>query len=337
MTDLKFALIVCTYMRPRPLVDLLDSVVLQSVYPNQIVVVDGSVDHQTQAIIHQKNILNLDYFLIDEQNRGLTRQRNFGISKLQAGIQVVFFLDDDIVLNDNYFQKILQTYLQFPDVMGVGGYIVNESEWVEVNENYRAKRSEFVFDGWKTKDGIRFVARKILGLDSNEPPGYQSSFSHGRSIGFLPPSGKTYKVEQLMGGVSSFKKSVFDSHQFSEYFEGYGLYEDADFTIRVSKTGQLYLNTAATLNHYHATDGRPNQYQYGKMVVRNGWYVWRIKNPNPKLVDRFKWNAITVLLIMIRFSNIFTTDSKKFKSAFSESTGRLVAYLTLFFYKPKRL
>jgi GT2 family glycosyltransferase len=55
------------------------------------------------------------------------------------------------------------------------------------------------------------------------------------------------------------------------------LYEDTDFTLRVSKTGKLYLNTTAKLNHHHDASGRPNQYQYGKMVVRNGWYVWRTK------------------------------------------------------------
>jgi carbohydrate-selective porin OprB len=53
------------------------------------------------------------------------------------------------------------------------------------------------------------------------------------------------------------------------------LYEDADFALRVSKIG-VYLNTAAQLHHYHDVQGN-NQYQYGKMVVRNGWYVWRVK------------------------------------------------------------
>jgi hypothetical protein len=48
----------------------------------------------------------------------------------------------------------------------------------------------------------------------------------------LPPR-KTYgKGEMLMGGVSSLEKNI-DSIQFSTYFEGYGLYEDADFTLRV--------------------------------------------------------------------------------------------------------
>jgi GT2 family glycosyltransferase len=111
------------------------------------------------------------------------------------------------------------------------------------------------------------------------------------------------------------------------------LYEDADFTIRVSKKGQLYLNTAAKLNHYHDAAGRPNQYQYGRMVVRNGWYVWRIKNPNPKFIHQFKWNSITLLLTLIRLGNTFTTA--KTKEAFTEAMGRIVGWWSLFFNKPK--
>lgn len=332
---MNFTLIICTYMRPTPLMDLLYSVQEQSVFPNQIIVVDGSKNLETKNILQQNSIRNLNYFLVNQQERGLTKQRNFGIKKVNDEAEIIFFLDDDSVLNIDYFQKIIKTYVEYPDAVGVGGFIVNESLWTFVGEKYAPTIKEFCFDGWKTKDGIRFIARKILGLDSNEPPGYQSDFSHGRSLGFLPPNGKVYAVEQLMGGVSSFKKTVFEKNQFSEYFEGYGLYEDADFTIRVSKSSQLYLNTAATLQHYHAPDGRPNQYRYGKMVVRNGYYVWRIRNPNPKLIHVYKWNAITILLILIRFSNTFTADVTKSKIALSESIGRLVGLFSLIFRKPK--
>ena len=332
---MNFTLIICTYMRPQPLLTLLKSVAIQSVVPNQIVIVDGSTNCETQKIVTQHNFQNVQYFLVDDDNRGLTKQRNFGLLKVNSHAEVVFFLDDDIVLNERYFEKILETYVNFPDAFGVGGYIVNESNWTFVANDFRSSLKDFSFDGWKTNDGIRFVARKILGLDSNEPPGFQSNFSHGRSLGFLPPSGKVYAVEQLMGGVSSYRKSVFDSHQFSEYFQGYGLYEDADFSIRVSKSGQLYLNTAATLSHFHAPDGRPNQYNYGKMVVRNGWYVWRVRNPKPTLVHRFKWNAITTLLILIRFSNTFTPNANKGKAAFTEAFGRTVGLFSLLVSRPK--
>lgn len=330
---MNFTLIICTYNRRYAIENLMNSIVNQSLYPNQIIIVDGSLNDETRFYFEQNKFNNLEYFLIDNSNRGLTKQRNYGISKVNSSSDIVCFLDDDTVLEYNYFEEILNTYNSFPDALGVGGYIINEGDWEFVGENYKPKCKEFYFDGWKTNDGIRLVVRKLLFLDSDMPPGYSTNFSHGRSVGFLPPSGKTYPVEQLMGGVSSFRKQVFGSIQFSTYFEGYGLYEDADFTIRLSKIGKLYLNTSAQLNHYHDDSGRPNKYSYGKMVVRNGWYVWRVKNSNPTLIHKFKWNAITLLLILIRFSNVFT--SNKPKEAFTEAAGRFIGWLELFFDKPR--
>jgi len=320
-------------MRPEPLLKLLQSVQKQSIYPDEILIIDGSLNKDTQVVLEQNQFKNLKYFLIDDENRGLTRQRNFGIKNVNHDSEIVCFLDDDTVLETEYFQKILETYQIFPDALGVGGYISNEIKWEKTPENYIPKKNEFYFDGWKRTDGSRFVLRKKMKLDSDCPPGFSPNFSHGRSVGFLPPTNKIYLVEQLMGGVSSFRKSVFDKFSFSTYFEGYGLYEDADFTIRVSKNGNLYLNTAAKLDHFHAASGRPNQYKYGKMVVRNGWYVWRVKNPNPNFNDRFKWNAITILLTIIRFTNTFTTNNKK--EAFTEAIGRTIGWWSLLFVKPK--
>lgn len=320
-------------MRPEPLLRLLQSVREQTVYPDEILIVDSSTNNETEKILKQNKFQNLKYFLVDSNNRGLTRQRNYGITRVHNKSEIVCFLDDDTVLESDYFKNLLSTYKTFPDALGVGGYIVNEIKWQKVTNAYVPKNNEFYFDGWKRKDGSRFVLRKKIGLDSDCPPGYSSLFSHGRNVGFLPPSGKIYEVEQLMGGVSSFKKSVFEKFSFSTYFEGYGLYEDADFTLRVAKTGDLYLNTAAKLNHFHAESGRPNQYHYGKMVVRNGWYVWRVKNPNPIIKDKLKWHAITILLATIRFSNAFTTTNKK--AAFTESLGRFVGWWSLILNKPK--
>ncbi|MDR7208942.1 glycosyltransferase [Flavobacterium piscis] len=330
---MKFSLIICTYMRPEPLLKLLQSVKIQSVYPDAILIIDGSTNNKTELVLNENQFENLQYFVVDDYNRGLTKQRNFGINKVSENIEIVCFLDDDTVLEADYFENLIKTYQYFPGALGVGGYIFNETKWENVTDNYVPKINEFYFDGWKRKDGSRFVLRKKLNLDSNCEPGFSPLFSHGRSVGFLPPSNKIYEVEQLMGGVSSFKKSVFEKFAFSTYFEGYGLYEDADFTLRVAKSGKLYLNTAARLSHFHDESGRPNKYKYGKMVVRNGWYVWHIKNPNPNFKDVLKWHAITILLTLIRFSNTFTSNNKK--EAFTESLGRQIGWWSLLFNKPK--
>lgn len=329
---MKFSLIVCTYMRPLPLLKLLQSVEKQTLYPDEILIIDGSTNSETNIILEKNDIKNLRYLLVPKESRGLTKQRNYGIERVGIEIEIVCLLDDDTVLEHDYFENLLNTYQMHPEALGVGGYIIGETKCEFVGYDYQPKNDEFYFDGWKRNDGSRFVLRKKLGLDSNCPPGYSSLFSHGRSVGFLPPSGKTYEVEMLMGGVSSFRKQVFNNLQFSTYFEGYGLYEDADFSLRVAKHGKLYLNTAAQLYHYHDASGRPNQYRYGKMVVRNGWYVWRTKNPIPIFKDQLKWHAITLLLTLIRFSNIFTTSKRK--EALLEALGRTVGWWSLWLNHP---
>lgn len=332
---MKFSLIICTYMRPEPLVQLLQSVQEQTVYPNEILIIDGSTNEETEVILKENRFEDLKYFLVPFEQRGLTKQRNYGIARVGEEMEIVCFLDDDTFLENDYFEQLLQTYQIYPEALGAGGYIINESQCEFVGYDYLPKIDEYFFDGWMRKDGSRFVLRKKLGLDSDCPPGFSSLFSHGRSVGFLPPSGKIYEVEMLMGGVSSFRKKVFESIRFSTYFEGYGLYEDADFTLRVAKKGKLYLNTSAQLNHYHDASGRPNAYKYGKMVVRNGWYVWRTKNPKPTLNPKLKWHSITILLTIIRFSNTFTANNKR--EALSEAFGRTVGWWSLLLNKPKEL
>ena len=330
---MKFSLVICTYMRPRALLNLLKSVKKQSLYPDEILIIDGSSDDETTKIISQNTFENLKYFKVSDNERGLVKQRNFGINKVANKIDIVCFLDDDIVLTHNYFNNLIETYKIHPKAIGVGGYITNEVSWEKLTSDHSKAFDDFISDGFVRKMGSRFVLRKRLGLLPTVAPCMKSDFSNGFGIGFLPPSGKVYKAEFFMGGVSSFKKEIFDQLKFSSYFEGYGLYEDADFCLRASKLGEMYVNTAAQLEHYHEEAGRPNKYNYGKMVIRNGWYVWHVGNPNPSIKVRIKWNLVALLLTLVKFSNIFTSANKK--AALTEALGRTLAWGQLLFNRPK--
>ncbi|MFK7058778.1 glycosyltransferase family 2 protein [Flavobacterium oreochromis] len=328
-----FTLIICTYKRAKSIVDLLDSVGRQTVYPTEILVIDGSPDNETNEILAQRNFKGVKYFQVSEKDRGLTKQRNYGVSKVRDDAEVVSFLDDDTILEPNYFEELIKTFQNDNDVCGVGGVAINENGWIENKENkfYNPKRF-YHFEGYVYKEGLRNVLRNYLGLQSNLGPGKMPLFSHGRTCGF-PLNDKTYEVDLLIGMSFAFRKKVFESIQFSKYFEGYGLYEDADFSIRAQKFGKNVINTKVQLHHFHAPGGRPNLYQYGKMVVRNGWYVWRVKNPKPKIIHRIKWHSITLLLLLLRFSNTFTSSNSK--QGFTESIGRFVGWLSLLINKPK--
>lgn len=330
---MEFTLIICTYKRANALVSLLHSVKLQTLYPNEILVIDGSPDFHTQEVLAKENFENIIYHKVGAADLGLTRQRNFGIAKASKNSEILCFLDDDTILDPKYFEALLMTYTAYPQALGVGGYITNEVSWQKTSSAAVAPVKSFFYDGYTRSESSRFALRKKWGLDADVPPGFSPSFSHGRSVSYLPPSGKVYPVEQLMGGVSSFRSSVFEFQQFSTYFEGYGLYEDADFSIRLAKKGPIYLNTNAQLEHHHDGSGRPNKYQYGKMVVRNGWYVWKVKNGTPSPSDVLKWHAITWLLIVVRGSNILMSSMRK--EAATETVGRLVGWISLFYNKPK--
>ena len=330
---MKFSLIICTYMRPVAILKLLKSVEEQELYPDEILIIDGSTNDNTTLVFKENSFKNLAYFKVDNANRGLTKQRNFGIDKVSEDIDVVCFLDDDIILEKPYFKNLINTYKLYPDAGGVGGYILNEVKWKLLKKGEKPSFKEFEIDGYIRNLGSRNVLRKRLGLLSDQPPCIMPEFSNGFSVGSLPPSDKTYKAEYFMGGVSSFKKKVVDTIKFSEYFEGYGLYEDLEYCLRVSKSYQLYVNTSATLYHYHEEGGRPNKYAYGKMVVRNGWYVWRTKFSKPSFIARLKWNAIVIILSILRFINVLTTSKRK--EAFTEGIGRFVGLFSLLFVKPK--
>lgn len=330
---MNFTLIICTYMRPKALLCLLKSVQNQTVYPNEILLIDGSTNMETEFVIFEKQFKNLQYFLVPENCRGLTKQRNFGLDKVALSSTVVAFVDDDTELTPNYFEELIKTFAENKEISGVGGVAINENSWslTEPNKKYDSNRY-FQFEGFVYKEGQRNIVRNFLRLQSNLGPGRMPDYSHGKTCGF-PLNGNTYEVDLLIGMSFAFRKKVFDSLRFSTYFEGYGLYEDADFSIRAMQFGKNVINTKVQLKHYHSPSGRPNNYNYGKMVTINGWYVWRVKNPYPSIKAKLKWNLISLLLTAIRFSNVFTSNGKK--EAFMEAIGRTAGWLSLCFNKPK--
>ena len=85
---MKFSLIVCTYMRPKALLALLESVTKQSSYPDEILIVDGSVNDETKEMFSGNPFKHLRYYKVADADRGLTKQRNFGIDKVSEKIRI---------------------------------------------------------------------------------------------------------------------------------------------------------------------------------------------------------------------------------------------------------
>jgi len=320
-------------MRPQPLLNLLQSVEKQTLYPNEILIIDGSTNEETEIVLKENSFKNLTYFKVDASERGLTKQRNFGIKNVSETAEIICFLDDDVVLDIDYFKSVINTFVKNQDVVGVGGVATNENRWQKkASGSTYSKYQYYQFEDYVIKESQRNIIRNYFGLQSPDKPGIMPLFSNGRTYSY-PLTGNIYDVDLLVGMSFNFRKIVYSNLKFSTYFEGYGLYEDADYSLRALNFGKNVIATNAQLIHYHDHSGRPNKFQYGKMVIRNGWYVWHVKYPNPSLKAYFKWHATALLLTNIRLLNVITTSNRK--EALTESLGRIVGWFSLIFSAPK--
>ena len=312
----ELSLVVCTYRRPAAVAALLAALRGQTRRPDEVLVVDASPDAETEEVVRSgPSLPGLRYEKAPPEHRGLTRQRNYGVARTNG--EVVAFLDDDAVPAPEYCEEILACFERHPDAVGVGGFVEGVA-WRRASGG-EPPLSVFRLDGWERREDLRWRLRRILRLDPALSPGWMPPSGHGRPVGFLPPDGEDHPVESLLGCAMAWRRRVFDSVRFSPYFEGYGLYEDLDFCIRASRLGSIVLCTRARLRHEHAPAGRPDAFRYGMMVVRNGWFVWRRRWPQPKPADRLRWWATTFVLAGCRMAG------GGGRAALLETLGRLWA------------
>ena len=331
----ELSLIVCTYRRPREVERLLRAVAAQLRVPDETLIGDGSPDEETEqavrALMREGVVRGLRYFRVPPAERGLTRQRNYGVARARGS--VVAFLDDDTVPEADYFAETLACFARHAEAAGVGGFITNEVEWRRADRDGRAPSSIYRSGEWERREAYRWRLRKSLGLASELPPGWMPAAGHGRPVGYLPPDGQDHAVEFFMGGAASWRREVFARRGFSSYFEGYGLYEDMDFCVRAAEDGPLYLSTRARLAHYHAPAGRPSRFRYGLMVVRNGWFVWRRRHPRPAPGARLRWWMTTALLAVCQLADAVRGPGRRHELA--EVFGRIWGMLTVLLRPPK--
>lgn len=327
------SLIVCTYRRPVQMRTLLPSVLEQTRQPDEILIVDASPDSETEEAVTQireGTDQRIKYYRVAAEDRGLTRQRNYGIARARG--EIIAFLDDDTIPEPDYFAELLACFDRQPGSLGVGGYIVNEVQWDRVASGSPQSSAVFRSGEWQRREDYRWRLRNLLRLASPLSPGWMPPSGHSRPVGFLPPDGKDYRVEFVMGCALAWKREVFERHKFSHYFEGYGLYEDMDFCIRATRDGALHVCTRARLIHEHAPSGRPNSFRYGEMVTRNGWFVWRRRWPQPSWPDRMRWWGTTVLLALCRLGDAVRGPMRG--DAMAEALGRFWGMTRLLGRKP---
>lgn len=262
---LKSTVIIPTYNRPEELTNCIESILNQSIKPNEIIVVDDG-DLSELPLKDRCIHFGIHYIYFRKNVRGLTASKNAGV-RLATG-DVILFLDDDTVLFPDYIEQILNTYSLESErpIMGVGGLIANTKLLTFPRRLRRIFNLMFLMAG--IEEG------KVL------PSGFSTDIGTTEF-----PIKKTSPVDFLQGGASSFRKEIFADFVFSERYERYGMGEDKDFAYRVSRKHKLVINPKAKLFHFQSPKMRFDaaretqeivlgRYRLFRRCVKKGWWSW---------------------------------------------------------------
>lgn len=167
----------------------LDSILKQTLLPQKVVVVnDNSID-QTAEIVQQFirnhnfiSIINIESEQIHLPGSKIIRAFNRGLAVLDENYDFIVKLDADLILPENYFERIAQIFSENPKVGMAGGraFIKKDGKWVlenltdddHIRGAFKAYRKECFLQigklksemGWDTVDELlaRYFGWEIL-------------------------------------------------------------------------------------------------------------------------------------------------------------------------------
>ncbi|MFA4859286.1 glycosyltransferase family 2 protein [Methanoregula sp.] len=286
----KFALIIPTRNRPEILLKLLGSIQMQDVLPDQTIIVDGSdlpIRSRIEAFFPD-NTIYVHCF-----PPSLTKQRNAGLAHLDKNITLIGYLDDDIELEPAAVQALLSFFETAPADMGGASFNI-------INVPPKKKLITFI--------------RKLFLIDGDVPGKVLKS---GFCTSIFPMDADV-DCNWLCGGATVWRRELFKTFSFDEWFAGWAYHEDADFSYRVSKHYRLAGIHSAKVTHNPPPFNKTKQKQLGMMAVINRYY-FVTKNKELSVLFFF-WASFGEILINI-LQSIRDLDGSGFLLAAGNITG----------------
>jgi len=267
-------LVVPTWKRPGPMADLLAALAQLPDPPAEVIVVDGSPDTATSDALRAVGGLPFELKYI-RSPAGLTRQRNVGVDASTR--EYVFFLDDDCRPAPEYFRRIRDIFLA--DTAGKIGAVRG-----------------FLINGAKLPVGAMWRWRARLGICGTSPGQYYPTGMTWTWNETVPFAG-TRPVDVLAGGAAAYRRAVFGKYRFSEFFAGYSAGEDLEMSRRIAADWELVASGEALVDHRHAAGGRPGGFAFGRMAIRNRYFIWRRHSPRVGVGVWLKFGLDLVLVV----------------------------------------
>lgn len=253
----------------------------QTIEPKEIIVVDDSDNDETFRLIEQRRKdlkeINIELkYIKNSREKSSAIARNIGIDAATG--EIIIFLDDDVILMNDYIEHILEVYQNYPDCVGVQGYIIQKDGFSKLN-NILCK---LTFRSYTEKNTCRVLP----------------------SMGIVHPRplNKISKCEWMAGSNQSYRAHILHEFKFDENLKRYSWMEDVDFSYGIYKyyNGGLYMTPYAKLIHNISSQARMPEHSLIYMKeVHSTYLFFKHFDNTPKNMLIFLWSKLTFLLLKI--------------------------------------
>jgi glucosyl-dolichyl phosphate glucuronosyltransferase len=254
------SVVIPTAFRRDSMLRFITSLNAQSELPEELVVADGNPSASDEQAYRERLHpgVRLVYLACE---LGLTRQRNRGIDA--ASGEIIFFFDDDVVLETQYLASVKRAFEADQDVGAISGLIVNEPEpsrsKLQRAHHLGRRAIERAFFLMRYRDG-RFL-----------PSGMPTWLDGGRT--------EDTDCECLFGCCMAFRRELVATLRFDERLSRYCYMEDDDIAKRVSQRMRVRYVPDARCQHLHAPANRLTAFAAAKMLMVNHHYLFRKNFP----------------------------------------------------------
>lgn len=198
----KFSVVIPTKNRFEDLKKIIRSILHQNLIPNELLIIDQSeINHSKSFDKIIKNQIYLRYFH-EKKIKGLTEAKNFSLKYVKN--EIIFFLEDDIILKKNFFKNIIEIFENNPKILGICGILIKEKKM-----NFFSKIYNLIFLNGIFKDKRLYL------------------WNHNQKSKFI-------YSDKISGGISGWRKIIFKKINFDKK-NNFHLFEDVDFSVRVNK------------------------------------------------------------------------------------------------------
>lgn len=278
----KISIVIITCNRSNDLRGLLESLkkTTKNFFCTQVIIIDSGNSKSFET-----NSKTISSFFTGathvSSEKKISRQRNAGIS-LSKG-EFILFLDDDVILEENYLTNIIECLTE-PDAIGATGYVTNQKNY---NFLERVFRKIFLLQDVN----YRKTYRKISGYFS-----------------FLNKPKQMVNTEALWGCNMIIKRKFLEKCNFDENLD---FCEDIDLSLHLLRLGKLCLSEDARLIHKRSNLNRDKPWKtMRKQVVSNFYILKKHQRINTYIYFAFLWSSIGMFILMI-LCYIFQIDLTK--------------------------